>query len=107
MPRGPRLQTRPTALPASSPRARSVHWAVRSGGTRPPACHRGPLAPRALSAAPTATARPVAAILGARAIAVGLATRRTGLLLGHPLGPRHQRLHRETQASTLVAVEQL
>src|SRR5690349_15244167 len=107
MRRGPRLQTRPTALPACSPRVRSVRSAAPSGGIRPPACHRASLAARALSAAPTAAAWPLAAVLRARTLAVALATRRARLFFRHPLGPGHERLHREPQPSTLVAIEQL
>src|SRR5690349_24566051 len=106
MRRGPRLQTRPTALPACSPRVRSVRSAALSGGTRPPACHRASLAARALSAAPTAAAWPLAAILRARPVAVAFTARRARLLVRHPFRLRNEGLHGEPQPSTLVAVEQ-
>src|SRR5437763_13853506 len=107
MPHEPRLQTRPTALPACSPRVRSVRSAARSGGTHPPACHRGALSARALSAAPTTAAWPLTAVLRPRPITVALGARRTRLFLRHSFRLRDERLHGETQPSTFVAVEQL
>src|SRR5665213_3616244 len=98
--REPMPRTQPTALRAYAPRVRSVHWRARSGGILPPACHQRPLAAAAAPAATTARA-----IFARRTIT--FRTRRTRLLVRHPFRLRNERLHRQAQASALIAIEQL
>jgi hypothetical protein len=116
VPRAPRPRTQPTALPACTPRARSV----RSGrsvrctpagvgrGHRPARLHRAPAAstPRRRGAPARADHRHRSA-----SPALALASRRGGRASDGSapacLPARLQRLHREAQAAALVAIDEL
>src|SRR6185437_1753492 len=92
------------------PRVRSVSSATRCGEApcpHPPP--ERPLAARTLSAAATTARRATATVtaFAPRPFAAAVPALAAGFRLRHAFGPRQQRLHREAQPSTLVAIDQL
>src|SRR5262245_2980032 len=114
-PHAPKPRKPPTALPAFAPRVRSVHSAGGSA-SHPSQSEKAWLRPRRRSlAAATATSTAIAtrAITARTTLAATFATltasRRafSSRCIRRAFRLRQQRLHRETQAATLVAIDKL
>src|SRR5689334_5861017 len=123
MPREPRRRKQPTAHPACAPRVRSVHSKAQccAARTRAATRRRSPARPTSTSGSATTTAtilsprrRRIRALArrdatrdGNRTALFATRTARAVRIFRRAFGLRHERLHRQAQTSTLVAIDEL